>query len=167
MDESALLKQCNRFAGLVFERLPEEFAIFSTMDEDEMNKPTPTSEPSTESQSTAAQAETIVVPGLPAPVPVSPNEGETFSGYPRATTLMWEPVEGAAKYLVEIMACAPNDTDTCFSHPMLEKTTRETIETIYSFNFVGEQSGKWRVIPIDASGELGNPSEWRTFQYTE
>lgn len=167
IEESVLLKQCNSFAGSIFERLPGEFSVFSTMNEEDTLEPTPTSETAVENQSASAPAETLVVQGLSAPILVSPDDDATFSVYPRATTLLWEPVDGAAKYLVEIMACATNDTNTCFSHPMLEKTTRETIETMYSFNFVGEQSGKWRVTPIDASGELGNPSEWRTFQYTE
>ncbi|NLF51118.1 MAG: hypothetical protein GX577_08270 [Leptolinea sp.] len=167
MEETVLLKQCNGFAGSIFERLPDEFSIFSSMNEDDTFEPTPTSETAIEIQSDSTPVETLVVPGLPAPILVSPDDGATFDIYPRATTLLWEPVDGAAKYLVEIMACAPNDTDTCFSHPMLEKTTRETIETMYAFNFVGEQTGKWRVIPIDASGELGNPSEWRIFLYTK
>ncbi len=170
MQETDLLKECNRFAGIIFERLPEEFSILQDSTEVEPVEelePTQTAEPSVDDQPAAAQAETLVVPGLPAPILVSPDDGATFDVYPRATTLLWEPVDGAAKYLVEIMACAPTDTDTCFSHPMLEKTTRETIETMYAFNFVGEQTGKWRVIPIDASGELGNPSEWRIFLYTK
>ncbi len=178
MQETAVLKASNQFAGSLFDRLPEEFSIQSKMEGFESDnhngedtqpvEPTPTSESADQIQeSSSIQTESPVASGLPAPVLVSPDDGASFDVYPRATTLLWEPVEGAAKYLVEIMACAPNDIKTCFSHPMLEKTTRETLDTIYSFNFVGEQTGKWRVTPINSGGELGNPSAWRTFTYTK
>jgi hypothetical protein len=31
--------------------------------------------------------------------------------------------------------------------------------------FVGAQPGRWRVWPVNSSGQRGNPSEWRTFRF--
>jgi hypothetical protein len=38
--------------------------------------------------------------------------------------------------------------------------------TEFTFDFVGAQPGRWRVFPVNAAGQRGMPSEWRTFRYT-
>ncbi len=38
--------------------------------------------------------------------------------------------------------------------------------TEFSFDFVRAQPGRWRVFPVNAAGQRGDSSEWRTFRYT-
>ena len=92
-------------------------------------------------------------------------DGSEFEIYPRVTSLKWKAVDGAVGYLVEIMACSSSNPANCFSHPMIEQTTRETTETEYTFNFIGAQPGKWRVMAVDSTGKPGMPSGWWAFSY--
>jgi len=38
--------------------------------------------------------------------------------------------------------------------------------TSYTFDWVGAQSGRWRITAISNSGAMGVPSGFRTFRYT-
>ena len=173
--EETLLNDANRLASDIFKKLPEKFSIGSGSPApaaQSQSVPTPTIVGPAESQpaevaATVAPTTAPVVQGLPMPVLLTPADGTVFDTYPRNTTLTWSPVTGANKYLLEIMACSSNQPSNCFSHPMIEQTSRETTQTTYSFNFVGAQPGKWRVIPIDTSGTMGTPSAWWTFKYTK
>lgn len=171
---SSLLSNLNALAREAFDKLPAQFSSgfsgqtsSSTSPAGDGVQATPTAIP-VDAPSAPAATPTMVLAanGLPAPALDSPADGTVFDVYPRMTMLKWAPVEGASKYLVEIMACSASNNTTCFSHPMIEQTTRETVMTAYTFNFIGAQPGKWRVTAVDANGTMGTPSGWWTFTYT-
>ena len=169
-DSSEILKALNTLAGDAFAKLPEEFSIGQpVMETSQANsaaaEATPTLVPDTTTGQSPAATPTLVPVGLSAPILQSPADGSEFDIYPRVTTLKWQAVDGAAGYLLEIMACSSSNPANCFSHPMIEQTSRETAETEYTFNFIGAQPGKWRVMAIDSSGKAGVPSDWWTFSY--
>ncbi len=170
-DGNALVKSLNSLAGEAFARLPEKFSSSqkdATITTESLGAENVTITVVPETPVPAAQSNPTPVPtGIAPPVLVSPADGTTFDIYPRTTTLEWKPVLGATRYLVDIMACSSSNTSNCFSHPMIEQSSRETVETSYTFNFIGAQPGKWRVTAIGADGKLGIPSSWWTFTYSK
>lgn len=174
-EEKAMLTGANNLAGQIFAKLPSKFSFMNTSQTPDSQEQVPATDSAPvatqENQqatqppsSTAAGATpTTAVSSSDIPVLLSPADGTEINIYPRTITLTWSPVTNASKYLVEIMACSPTSPDTCFSHPMIEQTTRESTTTSYTFNFVGKQPGKWRVSAFDASGKLGTPSGWFRF----
>jgi hypothetical protein len=170
-ESGTLLKTLNNLAGEAFSKLPDKFnAVLvtpvSSIETSIKAEGTSTPVPDTADQSSQATP-TLVPSGLVAPILESPADGTKFDIYPRKTTLIWKPVDGAVRYLIEIMACSSSNTTNCFSHPMIEQATRETTATTYTFTFIGAQPGKWRVTPVDAKGVFGTPSAWWTFTYTK
>jgi hypothetical protein len=106
---------------------------------------------------------------LPAPVLTGPKNGSVFGNYPRNTTLSWKPVPGAAEYVLEIQSCDPSG---CGAYPSGEFSNNALDimpidKTSYAFQFVGAQPGQWSVIPVGSDGELGHPSPWWGFTYTQ
>jgi TonB family protein len=79
---------------------------------------------------------------LPAPKPISPPDRAVFDSFARRLTCKWEVGPEALSYLLDEVA----GTET-------------------TFDFVGAQPGRWRVWPVNSSGQRGNPSEWRTFRF--
>jgi hypothetical protein len=113
-------------------------------------------------------------PALMAPVQSSPADGSVFNYYPRTTTLTWQPVPGAAQYLVETEFCGNSGANfqTCLndenSTGWVGPTSRGLVtDTTFTFNFVGAQPGQWRVAAIDASGNQGPFSPWWNFVYLQ
>jgi hypothetical protein len=173
--EKDMLTMANVLAGDIFAKLPKTFTNGTGTSEPspqssaapEQATPTfvvgssdqPSQPPAISSQPTA----TPVAQSSNIPVLLSPANGTEINVFPRTITLTWSPAAGASKYLVEIMACSSTNPENCFSHPMIEQTTRETADTTYTFNFVDKQPGKWRVYPMGADGKLGTPSGWWTF----
>jgi hypothetical protein len=98
---------------------------------------------------------------LPAPLPISPNNA-IFSGFPRRTTLNWTNVAGATSYGVEVQYCQSPGARNCSAWI---NTTTST--PTYTFDFIGAQSGRWRVWARDATGRVSAVSEWRVFEYTQ
>jgi hypothetical protein len=98
---------------------------------------------------------------LPAPTQVSPADGASFNIFPRTTTLTWTAVPGAAQYHVEVQC------DVCGSTPWVPWIDKTVTATSYTFDWVGAQSGRWRVTAIDANGTAGTPSGFWTFTYTK
>lgn len=108
---------------------------------------------------------------LPAPVLLSPDDRAEFQIYPRHTKLEWQPVDGAAYYLVEIDVCDGRNRDLreCVN-PMPFSTTAslkpvKVESTTYEFDFVGRQPGRWRIWAVDAKGQEGFKSPWRIIFY--
>ncbi len=102
--------------------------------------------------------------GGAAPSQVSPEDGAVFSISPRTMTLSWQPVPGAAKYMVEVDAfgactagrfCSDVDGATQITDAGGALNTQVT--------FVGAQPGRWRVWAVDAAGKTGRKSPWREF----
>jgi hypothetical protein len=98
---------------------------------------------------------------LPAPVQTSPANGQVFTTFPRTTTLRWQPVSGAARYNVLIQC------DICGATPWETWQDVTVTGTSHTFDWVGAQSGRWRVTAIAPDGTRGTPSGFRTFRYTQ
>jgi len=99
---------------------------------------------------------------LATPVLVKPSSGTSLIGYPRTTTLVWNPVPGAVGYKIER---AYYSSGTWYAYP--EATVSGVMTRSYTFNFVGDQPGRWRVTawgtyPFSNS----TPSAWRTFTWS-
>jgi hypothetical protein len=171
----AMLTTANNLAGEIFKKLPEKFTIEAgstpSSSQEQTGQATATLSSGASPQPPAASTgKTPTLAGkvtLPAPTLLSPPNGAQINDYPRNITLTWSAVPGARKYLVEIMACSSTNPENCFSHPMLEKNTRESLKNSYSFEFIGMQPGKWRVFPMTADSQMGTPSEWWTFTCTK
>jgi len=97
-----------------------------------------------------------------APVLVSPNSGTKLSHWPRATTLTWQPVTGAVSYRVDYQY---KDGDVWVTHGGSPATVTGINNASYTFNFVGDQPGRWRVSAYDGS-IYSKPSAWWTFSYS-
>lgn len=107
---------------------------------------------------------------LPAPVQTGPDDNAEFDLYPRKTLLKWQPVEGATSYRIEIDYCQGGSKGqrSCIDPQPLYIEGRNPTDintTIYEFNFVGAQPGRWRVWAIDKKGQESFKSPWRTFFY--
>jgi len=101
---------------------------------------------------------------LPAPRLLSPADHALFNGYPRRLTCKWEPSAGAASYLLEWDYMYRDIWNAEYQGmPGTGFVTSGTEDTI---EFVGAQPGRWRVWPVNPSGQRGNPSEWRTFRFS-
>jgi len=85
-----------------------------------------------------------------------------FHNFPRTTTLRWQAVSGARSYQVEVQCdvCGPPGT------MWVPWITTTVTGTSYTFDWVGAQSGRWRITAISNSGAMGVPSGFRTFRYT-
>lgn len=98
-------------------------------------------------------------PVLPAPTLVSPRNGARFSNFPRRLTLSWRPVRGATAYRVEVQYY-----DRGARRWISDYLTRRVSATRFTFNFVGDQPGRWRVRAMRGS-TAGRSSAWRSFSY--
>lgn len=101
-------------------------------------------------------------PQLATPILVSPTNNTHFQNYPRETTLIWKPVTNATGYQVDWQF---DENPWSPSHSV---TVTGNMASSYSFEFVGDQAGRWRVTALDNTGThlSSKPSAWRTFDYT-
>ncbi|HTX60953.1 MAG TPA: hypothetical protein VMC48_01470 [Methanobacterium sp.] len=104
---------------------------------------------------TSSAAATLSTPTL-----TSPANGVTLNHYPRTTTLAWKPVTSATYYKVERQY---QGGSTWTSYPVVY--VYGNTNTHYTFNFVGDQQGRWRVTAYGTSGTYSNPSSWYYFSY--
>jgi hypothetical protein len=93
------------------------------------------------------------------PVLVSPEDMTYLYHYPRATTLAWKPMTGATSYKVyreylsgSVWVAYPTVTVTGINN------------TSYTFNFVGDQTCRWRVVAFNGTTP-STTSVWRRFMY--
>jgi len=101
----------------------------------------------------------VLSPGaLDTPILVSPVNNTVFYHYPRNTTLAWKPVQGADGYLVEIQY---------YSNGWHDWYSETVSSASYTFSFIGDQQGRWRVTALDSTGAWNDstPSDWWTFNY--
>ena len=128
--------------------------------------------------------EVLLAPSLSAPVLHGPNSGRVFR-YPgpvanRWLDLEWDPVLGASGYQVDIQGCRGFDwlqedwEDCSYYFNALEPPFRSPpyLENFvgvggssFTWNFAGDQPGRWRIRAIDEWGDPGSFSEWRTFKF--
>jgi len=76
-------------------------------------------------------------------------------------TLAWKPVPGADSYFVEIQFNDPEQGDW---HDWYNATVQNAS---YTFSFVGDQPGRWRVTALDSTDahSPSSPSVWWVFDY--
>jgi hypothetical protein len=106
--------------------------------------------------------------GPPQPRLLYPSDGESFSHFPRHTVLVWERVQEATSYSLEIdcyHCCEVKKWCSEVGRQWRVVTGLDT--TFYAFGFVGAQPGRWRVWAIASNGEAGPKSVWRQFRYTK
>ena len=96
---------------------------------------------------------------LRAPVLVSPRNGARLTRLSRRTTLDWQTVLGATSYGVEIQYYDRSDRRWVGNY-----ITRRVPTSQYTFTFLGDQPGRWRVWAN--RGVAGRKSGWRTFSYS-
>src|ERR1700694_1054319 len=102
---------------------------------------------------------------LSSPELLSPASGEVFGHFPRRTTLRWHPVPVAASDRVQWDY--KDDQGWASEVHKFLWASFESLETSYTFDFVGAQPGRWRVWAVDIEGNVGPMSEWRVFRYTQ
>ena len=111
----------------------------------------------------AAKRESALAGVVSAPVPVSPPEGAVFHHFPRATQLTWSPITGAAAYMLE---WDYQYGGKWWSEDHNSEITTRVTGTMFSFDFVGGQTGRWRVWAVFADGKSSAKSPWREFSYS-
>lgn len=94
-----------------------------------------------------------------APVLVSPDNGTALSHYTRTTTLAWQPVTSAISYLVERAYLSGS---VWYAYPPV--TVSGNANASYTFDFIGDQKGRWRVTAFNGIS-YSAPSGWWTFSY--
>ena len=97
-----------------------------------------------------------------------------FDIFPRTTTLAWRPIEGAVSYRVVVefgngtnQGCSIPSSCTRWDETPLGSTY--TTALTHTFGFVGGQPGRWRVMGLDATGNVVTPngiSPYVYFAYT-
>jgi hypothetical protein len=98
------------------------------------------------------------------PKQLYPADGTVFDHSPRLTTLEWEDVQGAASYTVEIDSYS-NETGTWLSESGDLWISTGINETVYTFEFLDTEQGRWRVWAVDAAGQESDKSDWLNFNY--
>ncbi|MBZ5655311.1 MAG: hypothetical protein LAO56_08520 [Acidobacteriia bacterium] len=93
------------------------------------------------------------------PVLVSPKNATALFHYPRTTTLAWQPVTSAISYLVERAFLSGTTWN-----PYPQVTVSGNGNASYTFDFVGDQKGRWRVTAFNGT-IYSTPSAWWTFSY--
>jgi hypothetical protein len=103
---------------------------------------------------------------LETPKLLSPVNGQTFSNYPRKTTLAWNPVPNATGYVVTVDYCPDRQALSTSKWQNQIKTIVPT--NSYTFDFKGAQPGRWCVFAIDSTNahQQSEPSPWSNFNYT-
>jgi WD40 repeat protein len=102
----------------------------------------------------AAAAREIV-----APVQISPTDKSIFNHYPRTVTLRWSDVPGAKSYSVETSFLSGTSWSAAAQASNLRSTS-------YTYDFVGNQTGRWRVWAVDTAGRESPMSCWWEFTFT-
>lgn len=111
-----------------------------------------------EVQPPAAQAVFQATPwGIP--VLVSPRNGAALNHMPRTTTLAWQPVSTATAYVVD---CQYLSGTTWYPYPSV--TVTGNANASYTFDFIGDQKGRWRVTAYNGV-TYSSPSAWWTFSF--
>jgi hypothetical protein len=107
-----------------------------------------------------------IVPSIPlaptpwgTPVLVSPTNSTALYHYPRTTTLIWQPVDTAVSYIVEAAFLSGS---TWTAYPPVTVTGNSN--SFYTFAFVGDQKGRWRVTAFNGT-VYSAASAWWTFSY--
>lgn len=107
---------------------------------------------------------------LNTPTPLCPLNNAVLYHYPtesRKTTLAWKNVPGAKSYTVEVDFNMPGVGWCSEQKRCKTKITQNITTNRYTFNFVGDRPGRWRVWAVNANGIETPKSEWWKFYYRQ
>ena len=149
-----VVDKAGRIADYIVGGRPEE-QLRSAIDRGRAGAPPPRIPP--------VKQESVPAANGSAPVPVSPPAGATFNHFPRTTQVTWEPISGAVGYVVE---WDYKSGEKWWSEDHNSQIAKLVTDTMFSFDFVGAQPGRWRVWAVLASGGTSAKSAWREFRYT-
>src|SRR5579872_4355461 len=110
--------------------------------------------PPLQSATPATHASSVVSMPLPPPALVAPPDASVFTNYPRTIQFQWQSVPGAVAYAVEIdcfLCCS--DTKWCSDVQSSGYVVPNLREPRYTFDFWGNQPGRWRVWAVDEHGQ--------------
>jgi len=106
---------------------------------------------------------------LSTPILDSPTDRTIFTSHPRTTSLKWHsPTPGVTEYLLEWeygdQASLSSPTTPTWSMPIRVELRAASC----TFDFPGDQVGRWRVTALDETGAYRQsaPTSWFTFEYT-
>jgi hypothetical protein len=103
--------------------------------------------------------------GIAAPSPVSPPNGAALTGYPRTIAFQWSPVKGATHYAIEIDCFGCCVANTWCADSRSAYKVQALKEPAFTFDFWGDQPGRWRVWAIGADRAASEKSPWSEFTF--
>jgi hypothetical protein len=92
-----------------------------------------------------------------APEHLGPADGSVLTNYPRNTTLEWARKEKAVSYRYEVECMCSGVWVTSFNDT--------TNGTSFTFDWYGDQQGRWHITAIAADGTESDTSNWWYFTY--
>ena len=98
------------------------------------------------------------------PVQLAPKNNTEYTHFPRKVILRWKSVSGASSYEVEVdcLGCRQAAKWDSEVGPAWQKTSVKV--TSYSFEFSGDNQGRWRVRAVKA-GRRSDWSPWWMFKF--
>lgn len=106
------------------------------------------------------------VANLPAPALLAPRDQAVLTHHPRTVRFSWSRVTRAAAYAIEIdcYGCCARDR-WCSEEPGKSYIVPDLTAVTYTFDFWGDQKGRWRVWGVDARSRPGMKSAWSGFAF--
>ena len=93
--------------------------------------------------------------------PIEPSDGTSFSHFPRRIELKWESVKDASRYIVNIEYQFQGKWNpTPFDDRFVTTNNSQSIE------FIGAQSGRWKVEAVDSDERTLGESPWWYFSFS-
>jgi hypothetical protein len=103
--------------------------------------------------------------GIAAPSAISPPNGAALTGHPRTIAFQWSPVKGATQYGIEIDCFGCCVADTWCADSRSAYKVQALKEPAFTFDFWGDQPGRWRVWAIGADRAPSGKSPWSEFTF--
>jgi hypothetical protein len=94
-----------------------------------------------------------------------PTERSRATGHPRTIAFQWSPVKGATQYGIEIDCFGCCVADTWCADSRSAYKVQALKEPAFTFDFWGDQPGRWRVWAIGADRAPSGKSPWSEFTF--
>lgn len=103
---------------------------------------------------------------LTAPALVAPHDQAVLTNHPRTVRFAWSRVPGAASYSIEIdcYGCCGRDR-WCSDAQGMGHIVPNLTAIAYTFNFWGDEKGRWRVWAVDGRSRPGPKTAWSGFAF--